>query len=126
VKLRVFIVEDSPEIVAGLTALLEHAGRCEVVGSAPSEELALDWSFKNEAGFDVAILDLLLQDGSGFTVLAHLAKYHPGKLVVLSEYVTPVILERCKAFGAVAAFPKSSIPECIEYIEGLAEAAGRG
>jgi DNA-binding NarL/FixJ family response regulator len=114
--LRVFIVDDSPDIVNGLTELLSADGRCKVVGTAASEQLALDWSFANEAGFDVAVLDLLLREGSGFTVLAHLTKYQPGKVVVLSEYVTPQMAEKCKAFGAVAAFPKSKISDCIRYI----------
>jgi two-component system OmpR family response regulator len=119
--LRVFIVEDSPEIVEGLTELLARDARCAVVGHAVSEQLALEWSFQNEAGFDVAILDLLLRDGSGFAVLAHLTKYQPGKAVVLSEYVTPVMAEKCKALGAVAAFPKSKIEECVLYVRALAE-----
>lgn len=115
-KLRVFIVDDSPEIVDGLSELLSLDGRCEVVGRAVSEKLALEWSFHNEAGFDVAIVDLLLREGSGIPVLTHLTKYQPGKVVILSEYVSPAVGERCKRLGAVAAFPKSRMQECIEYV----------
>jgi DNA-binding NarL/FixJ family response regulator len=119
-KLKVLIIEDSPEIAAGISDRLLQSGQCEIVGHAASEQLALDWSFQNEGGFDVAILDLLLPEGSGFGVLAHMSKYQPGKVVVLSEYVSPVMAERCKAAGAVAAFPKSKMSECLDFVLGLA------
>jgi two-component system OmpR family response regulator len=120
-KLKVLIIEDSPEIAAGLSELLLQSGRCEIVGHVASEQLALDWSFRHEGGFDVAILDLLLREGSGFGVLAHMTKYQPGKVVVLSEYVSPVMAERCMAAGAVAAFPKSRMKECIDFVLALAD-----
>ena len=119
-KIKVFIVEDSPEIVDGLSELLIRDGKCEVVGHAASERLALEWSFGNEAGFDVAIVDLLLREGSGFPVLTHLAKYQPGKVVILSEYISPAIAERCERLGAAAAFPKSRLRECVEFVRALA------
>jgi DNA-binding NarL/FixJ family response regulator len=122
-KFRIFIVEDSPGIAAGLSELLTQSGRCEVVGVEATESAALQWSYEHDAGFDLAILDLLLDGGSGFSVLAHMAKYQPGKVVVLSEYVTPVLEERCKAFGALEAFPKSNIDECIRYVLAMAEKA---
>jgi two-component system OmpR family response regulator len=119
-KLRVLIVEDSPDILEGLSELLTATGRCEIVGRAASERQALEWSFQNEAGFDVAIVDLLLREGSGFAVMSHLVKYQPGKVVVLSEFVTPVLAERCLALGAVAAFTKTQSGECIEYVLSMA------
>jgi DNA-binding NarL/FixJ family response regulator len=121
-KLKVLIIEDSPEIAAGISELLLQSGQCEIVGHLVSEPAALDWSFRNEGGFDVAILDLLLREGSGFGVLAHMTKYQPGKVVVLSEYVSPVMAERCLKAGAVAAFPKSKTDECIAFVLGLAGA----
>jgi two-component system OmpR family response regulator len=123
-KLRVLVVEDAPDILEGLSELLTATGRCEIVGCAASEQQALDWSFQHEAGFDVAIVDLLLQDGSGFAVLSHLVKYQPGKVVVLSEFVTPVLAQRCLALGVVAAFTKSQSGECIEYVLTMARRAG--
>jgi DNA-binding NarL/FixJ family response regulator len=122
--LKVFIVDDSPDFVDGLSELLTFGGECEIVGRAASEQRALEWSFDNEAGFDVAVLDLLLHEGSGFAVLAHLTKYQPGKVVVLSEFVTPVLAERCKALGAAAAFPKSRFTDCVDFIIGLARPLG--
>lgn len=118
--LRVWIIDDSLEVAAGLKELLSIDGQCEVVAHATSEQQALEWSFQNDAGFDVAIVDLLLHEGSGFAVLAHLQKYQPGKVVVLSEYVSPAIAERCANLGAVAAFTKSQTGDCIRYVLALA------
>jgi DNA-binding NarL/FixJ family response regulator len=124
-KLRVFLVEDSPEIADSLAEALAASGSCEAVGRADTEQGALDWSFAHEAGFDVAIVDLILRDGSGFGVLAHLTKYQPAAVVVLSGFVTPSVAERCKALGAAAAFPKATPQECIQFVTDLA-AAKRG
>jgi two-component system OmpR family response regulator len=121
-KLKVFLVEDSPDLVSALTELLTADGLCDVVGQASSERLALQWSFAREGGFDVAVVDLLLNEGSGFGVLGHLIKYQPGKVVVLSEYVSPAIAQRCLKLGAAAAFQKSHTSECVDYVRGLAKA----
>lgn len=118
--LRVWIIDDSFEVAAGLKELLSIDGQCEVVAHATSEKQALEWSFQNEAGFDVAIVDLLLHEGSGFAVLAHLQKYQPGKVVVLSGYVNNAIADRCANLGAAAAFTKSKTADCIGYVLRLA------
>jgi DNA-binding NarL/FixJ family response regulator len=80
----------------------------------------LAWSFQNEAGYDVAIVDLLLRDGSGFAVLQHLGKYQPGHVIVLSDFVTPAIADRCKKLGAHAAFRKSEIADCFQHLRSIA------
>lgn len=116
---RFFIVEDNKDIADALTELLSVDGRGEMVGRARSEGEALAWSFEHEAGFDVAVVDLVLADGSGFAVLAHLHKYQPGVIVVLSDFVTPAIAERCRKLGAAAAFSKSQLHDCIEFIQAM-------
>lgn len=118
--LRVFIVEDHPDTAESISRLLGVDGLCETVAIVGCERDALAWSFQNEAGFDVAILDLLLREGSGFTVLNHLIKYQPGQVVILSDFVSPVIAERSIKLGAAAAFRKSQIAECIRHIRKIA------
>ena len=118
--LRLFIVEDHQDVADALSELLSVDGRCETVAKVRSEADALAWSFHHEGGFDVAIVDLLLKDGSGFAVLAHLVKYQPGKVIVLSDFVTPAIAERCEKMGAVAAFQKSRMDDCIRFVLQLA------
>jgi DNA-binding NarL/FixJ family response regulator len=115
-----FIVEDSPDIADALSDLLSLDGTCRTVGQAQNEASAIAWSFHNEAGYDVAIVDLLLREGSGVAVVAHLAKYQPGKVIVLSEFATAAVAERCKSLGATAVFPKSQTTECITFVRSLA------
>jgi DNA-binding NarL/FixJ family response regulator len=120
-KLRVFLVEDAPEIADSMATALASTGCCEVVARAASEQEALDWSFRNEAGFDVAIVDLVLTEGSGFSVLAHLTKYQPARVVVFSGFVTPDIAERARKLGAAAAFGKTQAKECVQFVADLAQ-----
>ena len=42
-----------------------------------------------------------------------------GKVVVLSDYVTPVVKIRCLELGADAVFTKSEIKEFSEYVTTL-------
>ena len=53
-------------------------------------------------------------------VLAHLQKYQPGKVVVLSEYVSPASAKRYANPGAVAAFTKSKTADCVRHVLSLA------
>lgn len=124
VPLNVFIVEDHPDTAESISRLLGLDGLCETVAVAGCERDALAWSFQNEAGFDVAILDLLLREGSGFTVLNHLVKYQPGQVVILSDFVSPVIAERCITLGAAAAYRKSEIAQCIRHVREIAGKQG--
>ena len=119
--LRVFIVEDHRDTADSLSRLLALDGACETIAYARSEGEALAWSFQNEAGFDVAIVDLLLKEGSGFAVLSHLVKYQPGKVIVLSDFVTHAIADRCRKLGADGAFTKAQIGTCVQYIRDLQE-----
>lgn len=118
--LRVFIVEDHPDTAESISRLLGVDGLCETVAIEGSERGALAWSFQNEGGFDVAVVDLLLRDGSGFAVMNHLVKYQPGQVIVLSDFVTSVIAERCLKLGADAAFQKSQIANCVEHVRTVA------
>jgi DNA-binding NarL/FixJ family response regulator len=119
-KRKVFLVEDSADIAASLTSLLENTGRFAVVGSAQSEQAALAWLFDEANTWDVAVVDLILKNGSGFTVLDHCQKYHAGQVVVLSEFVSQSVAERCMKFGAVGAFQKTRLPEFLKFMSALA------
>lgn len=124
--LKTFLVDDSRETLTTLRELLTHSGDFEVIGEASSEKDAIEWLLLNEGSWQVAVVDLLLQDGSGFNVLSHCTKYLPGKVVILSGYVTPVIAERCQKLGAVAAFAKSDFDAFMGFILQLGEAHRAG
>lgn len=122
-KRKVFLVDDSPDITAALTRLLEETGQFMVVGSASSEAEALTWLFDDEHKWDLAVVDLMLQSGSGFPILYHCKKYLPGQVVVFSEFVSPAVAERCKKLGASGAFRKSEFSQLLDFVSSIPDQA---
>lgn len=119
---RVFLVEDigvTRELI--LDAFRALGGLC-VVGWATTEAEARLWLEENHGGWDVLVIDLVLDQGSGFGVLAH-AMHMPrrGRVVVFSSYATPGIRDRCQQLGAEAVFDKVSTEGFLAW---LAKVAG--
>jgi DNA-binding NarL/FixJ family response regulator len=118
---RVFVVEDSASFQAALKSLVEAVGSFAVVGTASGETAATDWLHKHREGWDIAVIDLLLDEGSGFSLVQRFHKEHPeGKVVVFSEFASPALAKKCLQFGAAAVFRKSELDGFVEYLEGLA------
>ena len=71
----------------------------------------------NPQKWDLAILDLFLKQGSGLGVLAACRDRKPTqKIVVLSNYATADIRQRCAQLGVDAVFDKSNeIDALVEY-----------
>ena len=69
----------------------------------------------------MAVVDLFLGRGSGLTVLAALrVRRARQKVIVLSNFATPEIRERCLAMGADRVFDKSTeIDEFLTYCSAL-------
>ena len=125
-KLRTFIVEDSPVIRDNLIATLEELVPLEVVGYAEGELDALHWLRDRSDDCDLCIVDIFLKQGSGLGVLRALQDAgHPPRRVVLSNYATPDIRNRCLELGADRVFDKSNqIDALIGYCERLADGGG--
>ncbi len=116
----VFIVEDSPHVQASLREMLLSTGRFQVVGAAESETDATQWLMDARHPWSLAIVDLLLSEGSGFGVVQRCRSASPkGKIVVFSEFATPAIKERCLKLGADAVFLKSEMSSMVAYVEQL-------
>ena len=110
------MVEDFPQGQAALAALLQELGDFVIVGSATTEAEANLWILENPDGWDLAILDLVLEQGTGMGVIAKSRLANgSGKIVVFSDYVSPGIRKHCLALGADVAIPKSELPEFISY-----------
>ena len=107
---RAFIVEDSDVILQNLTEALEEVSDVVVVGTAADQQAALKWlTTETNGGCDVVIVDIFLRSGSGLGVLAGIQNFAPPpKRVVLSNYLTPAMRERCLELGVEAAFDKSN------------------
>lgn len=129
--LKTFIVEDSAVILENLIAALEELTEVRVVGTAADEEAAVAW-MRNEAGrFDLVIVDVFLNSGSGLGVLqaANQMSSH-SRRVVLTNYATMEMRKRCMEIGADRVFDKSGeldqlINYCGRIADGRATAPGR-
>jgi two-component system, LytTR family, response regulator len=72
--LRVYLVDDEPLALKGLTRLLNATGRVEIVGSTTDPRMALDFLSSQEV--DAVFLDIQMPDLTGFDLLARLPS-HP-------------------------------------------------
>lgn len=119
--LYVYVIEDNTLIRDNLTATLEELGGISVIGWAAAEEAARDWLACPTSAWDLAIVDLFLEQGSGMGVLAACAERHPNqKIVVLSNFLTSDVRQRCLTLGADVVFDKSDdIEALVAYCEDL-------
>lgn len=115
--LRTYIVEDNPTIRENLIATLEELAGVQAVGVADNEIDARDWLTHGDQQWDVAIVDLFLKQGSGLGVISACRDRNPShKVVVLSNYATADIRQRCLVMGADAVFDKSNeIEALVDY-----------
>ena len=121
--LRTFIVEDSPIILDNLVATLEEMAPVRVVGSAPDEATATVRLAQLRGELDLVIIDVFLKSGSGLGVLRGTAQSGlPAKRVVLTNYATSDMREKCRALGADRVFDKSNdLDDLLAYCTRLAE-----
>lgn len=120
---RVFLVEDI-EVTRDLVSDAFRAlGSFQVVGWAATEAEARLWLDDNQEGWDLAVIDLILDQGSGMGVLAHAKKAtKPGKAVIFSSYATPGIRDRCLDLGADAVFLKRDTEGFVAWLAKFMEA----
>ena len=115
--LRTYLVEDNPTIRDNLIATLEELASVAAVGTTDNEDDGKAWLVNHPQEWDLAILDLFLKQGSGLGVLAACKGRKPTqKIVVLSNYATADIRQRCAQLGVDAVFDKSNeIDALIDY-----------
>lgn len=114
---RVFLVEDMKHLRSVLEDLLRSIGNFTVVGTAGTEAEANLWLEEHPECWDLLIADLVLDQGTGFGVVKKCRqRLDARKVVVLSDYVTPVIHRHCLALGADAAIPKSDMPAFLDFL----------
>lgn len=105
----VFLVEDNALIRENLTMALEELAHASVVGNAAREDEAVAWLAAQPACWDIAVIDLFLQQGSGLGVLnACVRRLATQRAVVLSNYATDDMRRRCLQGGADRVFDKST------------------
>ena len=116
-RLKTYIVEDNPTIRENLIATLEELAFVTAVGTAETENEGKAWLAGHPDEWDLAIVDLFLKQGSGLGVLAACrGRTSNSKVVVLSNYATADIRQRCVQLGVDAVFDKSNeIDALVDY-----------
>lgn len=115
--LKTYIVEDNATIRDNLLATLEELAGIETAGTAEAENEGKTWLVTHVDQWDLAIVDLFLKQGSGLGVLEACRNRKPHqKVIVLSNYATADIRQRCAQLGVDAVFDKSNeIEALIDY-----------
>ena len=129
-SIRIFLVEDVRQMQGVLSDLLNVVGAFDIVAHRATEAEANLWIDEHPGGWDLVLVDLILEQGTGMGVIprAHKAAPHV-PIVVLSDYATPGVREHCLRLGADAVFQKSQdMHAFMDYCAALAkperEAAG--
>lgn len=117
---RVFLVEDMKQLHGVILDLLKSVGRFSLVATSTTEAEATLWFSEHPDGWDLAIVDLVLEQGTGMGVIGRCKRASPAqKLVVLSDFATPGIERHCLKLGADAVFPKSNTRAFVDYVAAL-------
>ncbi|SEK87129.1 Response regulator receiver domain-containing protein [Roseateles sp. YR242] len=121
--LTCFLVEDNAVIRENLVATLEEMVDLRVLGHAIDENGALDWMTQESRPCDLLIIDIFLNQGTGLNVLQAASTRMPSAhRVILSNYATPDMRQRCLALGAHRVFDKSAeLEDLLAYCHSLAE-----
>jgi DNA-binding NarL/FixJ family response regulator len=119
---RVFLVEDMKQVQAALADLLSGLGDFRLVGVTGTEAEARLWLTEHPGAWDLTVVDLVLEQGSGMTVISRAreaANLYGGTVVVFSDYASDGIRDHCLRLGADAVFLKSHMREFMDYCSEL-------
>lgn len=116
---HLLLVEDEPDIRAGLQALLEHGGWNVI----PADTVGAACRAFDEHQPDVALVDVMLPDGSGVEVLEHIKRSSEATPVIMASGVGTIDMAvQAMRRGAESFLPK---PYDIDNLELLLEQAMR-
>nr|WP_222622467.1 response regulator transcription factor [Ramlibacter albus] len=113
--MKAYVVEDNPNIRENLIGALEELTCMKVCGTSATEDEGFAWLQAN--GWDIAIVDLFLKQGSGMHLVQRLQRQRPNqKIIVFSNYVNATVRKRCAQLGVDAVFDKSTeIDALVDY-----------
>ena len=125
--LRVFLVEDLQRMRGLLGDVFASIGGFRVVAAASTEAEANLWLDDHPGGWDVAVIDLVLEQGAGMNVIRR-CRMDPnaGRVVVFSSYATPGVRQHCLDLGADAVFEKGQTSEFIAWFGDLTDRENSG
>lgn len=113
-NITTYLVEDSAVIRQSLINTLEELTDVRVIGFAEDEASAMTWLLAPANKPDLVIIDLFLKSGTGMGVLGRMnGQAHESTLVVLTNYATTEMRQRCFTLGATQVFDKSNDIEAL-------------
>ncbi|MEP6941291.1 MAG: response regulator transcription factor [Betaproteobacteria bacterium] len=120
---KVLVVEDSVLLSARIVNDIHAVGRFEVVATADTESDAI--KAIDHLCPDIVVTDLRLREGSGVDVLRYSQQSDcdpTPRVLVLTNYDSPVYRSHCLALGAAGVFDKSS--EYRSFLQAMRGAVG--
>lgn len=126
-EIRVFLVEDLKSTQSLMDELFSSLGGFGLASAVGTEAEAIAWLDENPTGWDLAVIDLVLEQGTGMGLIAR-AKSLPtaGAVVVFSSYASPGVRKHCLRLGADAVFDKSEPSDFVRYCVEFAERENSG
>lgn len=115
--MKILIADDSGIVVDRLAEMLAGVPEANVVGTASTVTQAKEIVARLSP--ELVILDLHMPEGSGIEVLENIKRTKPETVVViLTNFATPLLRERCLKAGADGFLDKSSefdkVPELLK------------
>ena len=119
--LLVFLVEDDPKIRANLMDAMTGLLEVSFVGTAKSEPEALEWLTCHQDSWTLAVIDLFIEEGTGFAVMTNMQRpSNQQHVVVLTNSATVENRQHALQCGAHAVFDKTDeIENFFRYCEKL-------
>jgi two-component system, OmpR family, response regulator len=118
--LRMVVVEDLQNVRVLLHDLVGILGGLTIVHETSTEAEAKLWMEENAPDWDVAIIDLVLESGSGMGVVAHARKVHAAaKIAVFSGYASAGVRGHCFRVGADQVFDKAETEAFVRWLHSL-------
>jgi DNA-binding NarL/FixJ family response regulator len=122
VTIRIFLVEDMKQVQGVLADLLSSVGDFRITHAVATEAEAKHWLVENPQGWDLVVIDLVLEQGSGMGVIPRardVADRNGASVVVFSDYASEGIQNHCRRLGADAVFLKSQVRDLMDFCSEL-------
>ena len=116
--IRMFLAEDDVHWRDHIQDRLAQQSELELIATKPTQAAATAWLDEHADEWDLAIVDLFLDEGTGAGIVRHCRRHGITKpIVVFTNYEVPGVLNSVREFGASAVFSKlgDGLESLIDY-----------